>query len=267
MAQLHVCGDIKEIFKQLNINIKQGLKWGRSWGAVDPIQQKFFQKKVDYATHGYQIVLNEPEKCYSNAVPLKPQRVTSEFARNIPLNFRLHIDAGNAWAWFTHYYHRRGSQGHYHIAMGFGSMGWAIGAAIGSSLGSAHPSICVTGDGSYLMAGQEITVALQHKLPVIYVVLNDSALGMVKHGQKLGGAEEVGFELPNINYAKIAEAMGIQGIRVSTPEELVDIDWQKLGSKKAPTLIDVVIDANEVPPMGQRVKGLADQKESAMPGG
>jgi acetolactate synthase I/II/III large subunit len=267
MAQFHVCGNLKEIFKQLNENIKQGLKWGRSWGSVDPIQKKFLKKKADYAPHGYQIVLNEPEKCFSNATPLKPQRIVAELARNIPINFRLHIDAGNAWAWFTHYFHRRGSNGHYHIAMGFGSMGWAIGAAIGTCFGSKHPSICVTGDGSYLMAGQEITVALQHQIPVIYIVLNDGVLGMVKHGQKLGGAEEVGFELPNINYAKMAEAMGIQGIRVETPEQLVEIDWQRLGSKKAPTLIDLVIDVNETPPMGQRVKGLSDSNESATPGG
>lgn len=266
MAKLHVCGNIREIFKQLNENIKQGLKWGRSWGSVDVMQQKLLEMKVDYAPHGYQIVLNEPEKCYSNTIPLKPQRVVTEFARNIPINFRLHIDAGNAWAWFTHYFHRRGSQGNYHIAMGFGSMGWAIGAAVGTCFGSNQPSVCVTGDGSYLMAGQEITVALQHKIPVIYVVLNDGVLGMVKHGQKLGGAEEIGFELPNINYAKMAEAMGIQGIRVETPEQLIEIDWQRLGNKNGPTLIDLVIDVNETPPMGQRVKGLSD-KESATPGG
>ena len=96
-------------------------------------------------------------------------------------------------------------------------MGWAIGASIGTCFGSKEPSICITGDGSYLMSGQEITVASQHQIPVIYVILNDSELGMVKHGQKLGGAEEVGFELPMISYAKMAEAMNIEGITIKTP--------------------------------------------------
>ncbi len=147
-------------------------------------------------------------------------------------------------------------------------MGWAIGASIGTCFGSKQPSICITGDGSYLMSGQEITVALQHQLPVIYVVLNDSELGMVKHGQKLGGgAEEIGFELPKIDYAMMAEAMGIEGITISTPIELMQIDWQRLGNKNGPTLLNVIIDPNEVPPMGQRVKGLADKNESATPGG
>jgi acetolactate synthase-1/2/3 large subunit len=267
MAKHHVCGDLNLIFQQLNENIKQGLKWGRSWGSVDPIQQKFEKTQLDSAIHGYQITLDDPQSCVSDAIPLKPQRVVTEFARHIPLNYRLHLDAGNTWAWFTHYHHRKCDKGYYHIAMGFGSMGWAIGAAIGSSLGSQQPSVCITGDGSYLMSGQEITVALQRKIAVIYVILNDSELGMVKHGQQLGGAEEVGFELPMIDYAKIAQAMNIEGITVNTPAELVAIDWQRLGQKDGPTLIDVRIDANEVPPMGQRVKGLSDDNPSATPGG
>ncbi|WP_444994284.1 thiamine pyrophosphate-binding protein [Aliikangiella sp. IMCC44359] len=265
MARLHVCGDIKSVFEQLNADIILGLKWGRKWNAPDPVKQNYLAHHIPSNDHGYQIRLNDPASCYSNQVPLKPQKVVTKFAKKIPSEFRVHIDAGNAWAWFTHYFHRSSAKGHYHIAMGFGSMGWAIGASIGNSFGSKQPAVCITGDGSYLMAGQEITVALQHQLPVIFVVLNDGALGMVKHGQKLGNAEEVGFELPEINYAKMAEAMGIMGITVATPAELNNIDWRELGKRNAPTLINLIIDPNEVPPMGQRVKGLGDS--SATPGG
>ncbi len=265
MAQLHVCGDIKSIFKQVNENVRLGIKWGKTWDAVDPVKQNYLDFHKPSADHGYQIRQNEPEKCHSNALPLKPQRIATEFARRIPSSFRINLDAGNVWSWFTHYFHRSSAKGHYHIAMGFGSMGWAIGAAVGTSIGSGEPSVCITGDGSYLMAGQEITTALQHRLPVIYVIFNDSALGMVKHGQRLGGAEEIGFELPQIDFAKMAEAMGIEGITVKTPAELVNIDWQRLGQKKGPTLIDLIVDGEEIPPMGQRVKGLAG--ESATPGG
>jgi acetolactate synthase-1/2/3 large subunit len=267
MAKHHVCGDLKSIFQQLNKNVEGGVKWGRSWGSVDPIQVKLKAQESPVSSHGYQISLNDSQSCLSDAIPLKPQRVVTEFAQAIPAHFRLHLDAGNTWAWFTHYFHRKNAQGNYHIAMGFGSMGWAIGAAIGSSFGSKEPSVCITGDGSYLMSGQEITVALQHQLPVIYVILNDGVLGMVKHGQKLGAAEEIGFELPKVNYAKMAEAMGIEGMTIKTPKELIEIDWQRLGAKKGPTMINLIIDANEVPPMGQRVKGLADSNESATPGG
>jgi len=252
MAKHHVCGDLKRVFKHLN-NITRPKVTRAPNGGV--------------AIAGKGVALISPEKCVLDSIPLKPQRVVAELSRNIPMNFRLHIDAGNAWAWFTHYFHRRDTHGHYHIAMGLGSMGWAIGASIGTCFGSQQPSVCITGDGSYLMSAQEITVALQHKKPVIFVVLNDQELGMVKHGQKLGGAEEIGFELPKINFAKMAQAMGVEGITVSTPQELVQIDWQALGDKQGPTLIDLHIDPNEIPPMGQRVKGLANKNESATPGG
>src|SRR5690606_28066993 len=106
---------------------------------------------------------------------------------------RIFIDAGNAWAWATHYLTRSNNEGHYHIAMGFGSMAWSIGAAIGCALANrAAPTLCIVGDGSYLMSAQEITVAAQQKLPVVFLVLNDSAMGMVMHGQRLGGQESIG---------------------------------------------------------------------------
>ncbi|TQV84561.1 thiamine pyrophosphate-binding protein [Aliikangiella coralliicola] len=265
MAQLHVCGDLKSIFQQLNENVRLGIKWGRTWDAVDPVKQNYLDHHIPSTNHGYQIRQNEPDKCFSNDIPLKPQRIATEFSRRIPSTFRIHLDAGNVWSWFTHYFHRASAKGHYHIAMGLGSMGWAIGASVGNALGSNEPSVCITGDGSYLMSGQEITTALQQKLPVIYVVFNDSALGMVMHGQRLGGAEQIGFQLPPINFAKMAEAMGIEGIRVETPEDLVNIDWKRLGEKQGPTMIDLLVDGEEIPPMGQRVKGLAN--ESATPGG
>ena len=59
--------------------------------------------------------------------------------------------------------------------------------------------------------------------------------------------------------------MGIEGLTIKTPEELKNIDWERLGQKEAPTMIDLHIDANEVPPMGQRVKGLS--QDSMTPGG
>ncbi|PWK50730.1 thiamine pyrophosphate-binding protein [Pleionea mediterranea] len=265
MAKLHVCGDIKAIFEQVNSCLEEGKKWGRTWDSFDPIKENYLNKTPSTKNHGYQIRMEHADACEDTSSPLKPQCVVTEFAHRIPENFRIHLDAGNVWGWFTHYFHRPSSKGHYHISMGFGSMGWAIGAAIGNTLGSQQPSVCITGDGSYLMSGQEITVALQHQLTVIYVIFNDSALGMVKHGQRLGDAEQIGFELPDINYAQMANAMGIEGIVIKTFEELISIDWKALGSKNSPTLIDLRIDGEQVPPMGERVKGLAN--ESATPGG
>ena len=64
----------------------------------------------------------------------------------------------------------------------------------------------------------------------------------------------------------MAQAMGVDGIVIDCPTQLDQLDYPALFSKKGPTLLDVRIDRNEVPPMGDRIKGLA-VNGSATPGG
>ena len=138
-------------------------------------------------------------------------------------------------------------------------MGWAIGAAVGQALASpGRPVVCITGDGSLLMSGQEITVAVQEGLPVIFVVLNDSALGMVKHGQRLGGAEPIAFELPQVDFCAYAKAMGADGHIIHSPKDLLHLDVDDLCNRPGPTLLDVRVDPEEVPPMGLRMQVLRE---------
>ena len=136
-------------------------------------------------------------------------------------------------------------------------MGWAIGSSIGTSLANRkNPVVCMTGDGAMLMYGGDITVAIQEKLPVIFVILNDSEYGMVRHGQQLGHAEEVGYTLPKINFYEYAMSMGIEAIVVNTPQDLKLLDIKTICSRTGPTILDVRVDKKEVPPMDNRLKSL-----------
>lgn len=152
---------------------------------------------------------------------------------------------------------RQDHAGWLRVLMDFAPMGWAIGAAVGIARGKPDcPVVCITGDGSYLMNGQEITVAAQEGLNVVFVILNDAALGMVKHGQRLAGAEQVAFELPQINYAAMAAAMGIVGHVIESPEDFAALDMEVILKRQGPTLLDVRIDGEEVPPMSLRMQTL-----------
>jgi len=73
---------------------------------------------------------------------------------------------------------------------------------------------------------------------------------MVKHGQRMGGAERVGFDLPPVDFAAMARACGVEAFTITQPSDFDLIDFVALGSKRAPTLIDIRIDAEVVPPMG-----------------
>jgi acetolactate synthase I/II/III large subunit len=141
--------------------------------------------------------------------------------------------------------------------MDFAPMGWAIGGAIGTAASNPQsPVVCITGDGSLMMNGQEISVAVAEGLTVIFVILNDQALGMVKHGQRLAGAERIGFQLPSTDFAAMARAMGADGYTVRSPEDMAALDIEAICSKKGPTLLDVFIDGEEVPPMNLRMQVL-----------
>jgi len=255
MARLHVCGYLPVIFEKLIFEVKEAQhKWGKYWQGVD--------YEVEKNSNGCHTSLNDEMLCLSETSPIKPQKVFSYLSQTLPEGCRMFVDAGNAWSWATHYYQRPEYDGKYHLAMGLGAMAWAIGAVIGSSLASPkQPHICITGDGSYLMSAAEITVAKQHQLPIVFVVLNDSVLGMVMHGQRMGGAEQIGYELGDIQYAAIAQAMGIEGIQIDSIEQLHALDFNRLFNKFGPTLIDLRIDREEIPPMADRVKGLASDPQ------
>jgi len=191
-----------------------------------------------------------------SAAPIKPQYLMRTLPEKLPSASRFHIDAGNGWAWATHYLHLN-TTANYRVGMHFGSMGWAIGASVGAACAQDDsPSVCITGDGSYLMSGQEITVAVQQNLSVVFIVLNDSAYGMVMHGQRLNGAESVGFDLPNVDFAMMARAVGAKGVTVRNSEELDELDICTLLGEGGPVLIDIHIDPEEVPPMASRIKDL-----------
>lgn len=228
--------------------------------------------------------MQEEEKTRANDSPIKPQRLMRELGRLFPSDTLYVADSGNSFAWSVHYLHiepnnpsaqpnpkvvRRfrhdsgevdvgGPQAApYQSCLEYVCMGWAIGAAIGTAL--ANPGravVCLTGDGSYLMNGQEISVALEEQLPVIFVILNDSAYGMVKHGQRMTGAEPIGFELPRVDFVKMADAMGIEGHVITSPEDLLAIDFARISAKNGPTLLDVHIDAQETPPFAARLSML-----------
>jgi acetolactate synthase I/II/III large subunit len=262
MARLHVRGRIRSVCERLIELLSKD---------IPPAIANIGLKNPDY-------MLLEPGKFVSNATPIKPQRVMRELSRRFPSSTRFYADAGNSTAWAIHYLQphdrrvfrqhdydtrndggkrRKGDAGWLRVLMDFAPMGWAIGAAVGGARGNpACPTVCITGDGSYLMNGQEISAAAAENLTVVFVILNDSSLGMVKHGQRLAGAEPVAFQLPVVDFRMQAEAMGIPAYVIRSPEDIEALDIDPIVARKGPTLLDVHIDGEEVPPMGLRMKTL-----------
>ena len=251
MAYLHVYGNLRVLFGQLITALDGSSIAYRNYRGEEQLVSAAEQVARQLIPAGVEVV--EPEKCISDELPIKPQRLLHELAGRCQQGSRFVIDTGNAWSWATHYMHLA-TPDTFFIAMGYGAMGWAIGAAVGSAFGYPEkPVVCVTGDGAYLMSGQEITVAAQFALPVVYVILNDRALGMVKHGQQMNKAEEIGVELPAVDFAAMARAVGVRAWSVHTWEDFAELPEEAFAASEGPVLIDVHIDGAEVPPMRSRV--------------
>ncbi len=259
MAYLHVYGNLHTLFAKLIAGIDTKYV-AYPHATVDALQATQGSQKLMAQLMPANIEIVEPEKTLSQDLPIKPQRLMAALTEKCANNSRYFIDTGNAWSWATHYMHLPKADAFY-IAMGFGAMGWAIGAAVGAAFGNRQsPVVCITGDGSYLMSGQEITVAIEHQLPVIYVILNDQGYGMVRHGQRMNKAEQIGAELPPINFAEMAQAMGVKGHRIECWEDFSDIDLTELQSPSGPILLDILIDGEEIPPMKSRLDILKEAK-------
>ena len=249
MARLHVRGRICSVFERLlDLMRRDG---GRALAAA--------------ALKPAEIPVADPDKRALDAAPIKPQYLMRELGERCPSDTRFLADTGNSIAWAIHHLdphdYRHSLGGWLRVTMNFAPMGWAIGGAVGTALANpAAPVVCITGDGSLLMNGQEMTVALTEKLTVVFVILNDAALGMVKHGQRLAGAEQVGFELPPVDFRLLAESMGIPGHVIRTAGDLDGLDLDAILRHPGPTVLDVRIDPEEVPPMGLRLKILGTAK-------
>ncbi|GIX22592.1 MAG: acetolactate synthase [Gammaproteobacteria bacterium] len=257
-ASLHVLGPPERIFERVLAALEAQ---GRLTARPAPTL-----KTVGADGEAFPFLTDDPESMRAEGAPIKPQRLMVELARRFPPQTIWLADVGNSFAWATHYLHpydrritgpRGRDVGMFRACFDFAPMGWAIGAAVGVALGRrGQPVVCITGDGSWLMNGQEITVAAEQGLPILYVVLNDAALGMVRHGQRANGAESIGWKLPRVDYAAMARSLGIAGYVIESPEDFFSIDVEAFCSGGTPILIDARIDPEESPPLGLRLRSL-----------
>jgi acetolactate synthase-1/2/3 large subunit len=136
---------------------------------------------------------------------------------------------------------------HWMTSGGLGTMGYGLPSAVGVQI--AHPDklvVDISGEASFLMNMQELSTAVQHRLPVKVFILNNQYMGMVRQWQELlhGSrySETYMDSLPD--FVKLAESFGAVGLRVTKPEELDDMIGEMVAVDKM-VIADVCVDPSE----------------------
>ena len=152
---------------------------------------------------------------------------------------------------------------------GLGTMGYGLGASLGAKVGRPEKTVVnIAGDGCFRMNMNELATLSRHNIPVIEVVVNNHVLGMVRQWQTLFYGKRYSNTVlqDQADFVKVAEALGVKGIRVTKKEEMGPAIREAIEGGK-PALIDVWIDCDEkvfpMVPAGAPIEDVFDAEDLA----
>ena len=193
-------------------------------------------------------------------------RVIRELDALTPDDAIIVTEVGQHQMWAAQHYSYRNPRT-FLTSGGLGTMGFGLGAAIGAQ--SAMPErvvVNVAGDGCFRMNMNELATVAREELPLIELIVNNHALGMVRQWQTLFYEKRYSSTVlrDHVDYCKIAEAMGIRAYCVTSVEELRAALSEAVASRK-PAVLDVCIDSDEkvfpMCPPGADLKEVFDETD------
>ncbi|MBA7595045.1 putative thiamine pyrophosphate-containing protein YdaP [subsurface metagenome] len=187
----------------------------------------------------------------ANNVPIRPERLCQEITDFLPEDAILISDTGHSAIWTgTMVDIKQAGQTYIRCA---GSLGWAFPAALGAKCALPdRPVICFTGDGGFWYHLAELETARRYGINVLTIVNNNHSLNQVKksaekvYSGSSGNPDEI-WQFTDVDFSRVAKAMGCSGIRVRKPDELKAALHESLAMDQ-PAIIDVVSDIGGIPP-------------------
>ncbi len=191
--------------------------------------------------------LRSKERGYADNRPgMTPRRILSTLNRYLGENTAVCTDVGQHQMWAAQNI-RFQMPRRFVSSGGLGTMGFGLGAAIGSAFGTKERSVLITGDGSFGMCLNELATAVSYQVPLVILIMNNGVLGMVRQWQTMFFNKHYSNTVLNrkTDFVALAKAFGAEGESVDEPGEL-DSAFQRAFRCNGPYVIDCRIDKDEL---------------------
>ena len=223
-----IIGDAKEILKRLNAKLEK----------ADIADKSEWMNEIKESMKQYPLTYNQEG--------LTGPYVIEQIYNETNGDAIITTEVGQHQMWAAQFYkYKEGRQ--LITSGGLGTMGYGLGASLGAKVARPDKLVFnIAGDGCFRMNMNEIATAARYNIPVIQVVINNHVLGMVRQWQTLFYGQRYSNTTLNdqVDFVKLAEAMGAKGIRVTTKEDVAPAIREAI-SLNAPVVIDCQIDSDD----------------------
>lgn len=227
-VDLGVGGDLKQALNEILklVKPKENIEWQNRIKEL----KEFSKKSIDQ---------NMPKD------ELNPYTLIKEVSKHTSDDTKIITDVGQHQMWVAQYYEFKKPRT-FITSGGLGTMGFGLGAAIGSAMYTNERTVLFTGDGSFGMNLNELATVATQNLPIVIILMNNGVLGMVRQWQNLFFDKHYSQTVleRKTDFVKLAEAFGIKGYRISDVSQMKDVINQAF-KEKGPVLVDCYIDKDE----------------------
>lgn len=239
---IHIEIDPAEINKNVDVDQRINADIKLALGELNKIikQQKHTEWMNNIAEWKKQYPLIQASK---NADDVLPQYVLETLNELTDGQAIITTEVGQHQMWTAEFYNFKTPRS-FASSGGLGTMGYGLGAAIGSKVGNPDKTVVnIAGDGSFYMNMNELTTLAKYNLPVIELVFNNTVLGMVRQWQKLfynNKFSQTTLEKPT-DFELLGKALGVTTYTIKTKSEVRPV-LEKALAANAPVLINCLID-------------------------
>ena len=181
------------------------------------------------------------ELAFSDATPIRPERVIASLQRNLPADAVIVADPGTPCPYVSGYYEFLEPGRHFISNRAHGALGYSMSGAVGAQLGRPNAMVvALMGDGSFGFTAGELETIVRLGVPITMVVFSNSVFGWIKAGQRAGfGERYFSVDFNRTDHAKVAEAFGVKAWTVADPNDL-DATLKAALAHDGPSLVDII---------------------------